>query len=494
MSLNFISQEIGLKLASVKKQSDPSIKQIDSTIGTIFKNCFKIEKFDETVLGRCDEIIKYVTKKYENINTRKNKLFHISHVYECIDGHDEEILKKYKKLANDVGAESRNMRTYEVGNPDKMVSDDMKDICFKKVVALYDKEHETPEYGYTNATLIKLRVAALYRFLPPLRTQDYLNMIVDDTCNEVTPDYLRGYNIYRQHPKSTNYKKFIIRSGKTINEENDEERIIDVPKELVNYLFSTDELYDTLSKNEIKYMIPNVRDIKTPQSQSAFSHYLKGIYGGSCNQLRNSFISETVVDGLMDGPSRKEIARVMGHSDGTQQTFYTKHSTILHPELKQEKINNKIEIETKTENENGDEDEDEHNFFNDDEHIQISLDNNKISKISNWCNELPPVRPLSPPLSPLLEPFVLPYLPPPPQPQQSENNEIINNVTNINTNDLIKNETEKMAAELNNTINKKNDLIEKIKLLKEQKIIRDKLAKEKMEIQQLEAEMAALMC
>ena len=113
-------------------------------------------------------------------------------------------------------------------------------------------------------------------------------------------------------------------------------RVIKLPDEVVTVMQRVKSLFDS------EWLIPMVKDAAKPMSGSGFTHFLERVIGKSlgpdnvgASRLRNLYVSR-LDDTDATADERKEAARVMGHSVGTQQTVYTKHSKKLHPKAEAE--------------------------------------------------------------------------------------------------------------------------------------------------------------
>jgi integrase len=150
---------------------------------------------------------------------------------------------------------------------------------------------------------------SFYTYLPPLRSQDYINTMYKDETTDIHKD-----NYY-----DSDKKQLIYNTYKTI--ESNGKRIINVPDELA-------EIIDNFhKKSESKYIICSSK--KGHLSSIHFNKILKVSAGGSCNMLRKIYISEKIDNG-MSVNERKDTAVIMGHSLAVQQLTYSRFSDSLH--------------------------------------------------------------------------------------------------------------------------------------------------------------------
>ena len=169
----------------------------------------------------------------------------------------------------------------------------------------------------------KCVIIGMYRFLPPLRGQELYTLRISE--NGSYPEEGNWIDLSRWQIVCRDHKTVRYHGTHTVDIQNPELQSI-----IKNYLEQTGlrdgELF--MPKN-----LTTQRD--TPNTSRWFSDTLKLTIGCSVNQLRQSYVSGLLddlekrkVNGEISQPQvnekRKEIAKIMGHSVGTQETVYTK--------------------------------------------------------------------------------------------------------------------------------------------------------------------------
>jgi len=230
-----------------------------------------------------------------------------------------EVTERYDKLVNQLKAKRESEQVYkEPSEKDtaNVVTEDELDQTLDKFNRLAGEKPQD------KAIALKQLVVTLYTKIPPLRPQDYVNTKFVD-----------------KDPEASNYvdlakKELVLTEGKTMK--GRDARVIKLPDEVVTVMQRVKSLFDS------EWLIPMVKDAAKPMSGSGFTHFLERVIGKSlgpdnvgASRLRNLYVSR-LDDTDATADERKEAARVMGHSVGTQQTVYTKHSKKLHPKAEAE--------------------------------------------------------------------------------------------------------------------------------------------------------------
>ena len=226
-----------------------------------------------------------------------------------------EVTERYEKTYNQLKAKREGEEVYKEADEKaaaNVISTDEYDQVLDKFNRLAVEKPQDKNVG------LKQLILTLYKHIPPLRPQDY-----------VTTQYLD------KNPEASNYvdlakKELVIGEGKTMK--GRDARVIKLPDEVVTVMQRVQGLLQS------DWLIPMVTNAAKPMSNSAFTHFMQGIIGKSggpdkvgASRLRNLHVSKMEDEGAT-AEERKEAARVMGHSVGTQQTVYTKHSKKLHPD------------------------------------------------------------------------------------------------------------------------------------------------------------------
>ncbi len=153
----------------------------------------------------------------------------------------------------------------------------------------------------------------LYTYLPPLRSQDWINTKL-------------FYDSSKVKEKDCNYlclkqKKLFITKYKTAETHGEREEV--VPDALVKVL----KAYKDNTK--ATYVIETNKHEKF--TSSSFGKFLNRKFGMSSSTIRKVFVSECVDDG-MKGKELKQVAKTMGHTVGVQQGTYTRFANICKEE------------------------------------------------------------------------------------------------------------------------------------------------------------------
>lgn len=152
-------------------------------------------------------------------------------------------------------------------------------------------------------------VLALLKYLPPLRSQDYI------------------YLNYNDYDDTSNYvdleaKSLVIRTYKTNKTHGT--RIIHMPEELFDVI---DRMKDVSGSD---WVIPSLTNPDKTFSPSSFNKLLNSLLGAgiSTTVLRRLYVSEIVINNDMKGKERKKIAKIMGHTTRTQNEMYSSYSKL----------------------------------------------------------------------------------------------------------------------------------------------------------------------
>ena len=169
----------------------------------------------------------------------------------------------------------------------------------------------------------KCVIIGMYRFLPPLRGQELYTLRISE--NGSYPEEGNWIDMHQWEIVCRDHKTARSHGTHTVEIQNPELRNI-IKKYIEHTGLQGGELF--LPKN-----LTTQRD--TPNNSRWFSDTLNHTIGCSVHQLRQSYVS-----GLLDdlekrkvhgeisqqyvNEKRKEIAKIMGHTVGTQETIYTK--------------------------------------------------------------------------------------------------------------------------------------------------------------------------
>ena len=328
----FISDPILKVFLEDKNYQESSIKTVDYNLRRLFwlafggkPGVYSTYKTQEDFYANAKLQIAYLATKQDAILKALDELPEPSQmpflnsviaVYSRIPrlSRKPEITAKYEKAYNqlkDKNAEEAVYKPASKKEASNVISPGEYDMVLEKFTRL------ATEKPLDKAIALKELILTLYKYIPPLRPQDYVNTQYLDK----NPDADNFVDLAK--------KELVISQGKT--QKNRKARVIKLPDEVITVMQRVQGLFQS------DWLIPMVTKSTKPMSNSAFTHFLQGIIGQSggpdnvgASRLRNMYVSNMEDDGAT-ARDRKEAARVMGHSVGTQQTVYTKHSTKLHP-------------------------------------------------------------------------------------------------------------------------------------------------------------------
>ena len=163
-----------------------------------------------------------------------------------------------------------------------------------------------PKANSSRSDQLKYFVIALYRYLPPLRANDYRSVVVSTNSAD--------YNYYN-HEESKLYLDSMYHSVT---------RVIKFP--------------DTLSKitslwlkcNETGFLIPDKNGKQ--MSQQAFTDMLNRIFGRSVSvsEIRKNYIKRYI--SRINMQRREKLAMLMDHSTETQNSYIDAEYSLAEPE------------------------------------------------------------------------------------------------------------------------------------------------------------------
>ena len=327
----FINQDIYDTL--VKKYKQTSINTYSRNIKRCFKEAFKSDIF------AAGQLIKYKTvmKWINGLKSKRHYLFTVILVYEAHPNHCKKTLEKYKNAYNEIKGIEDN--TYKPAT-DKQ---NEESISREEIISIRNNYDGLATNDTGNITVqIRRLITHLYSRLPPLRSQDFITAKFGD-AQSVEGNYI-----------DIDSQVLVIREGKT--EKEGKERRVPINDELAKVIRETKERVNS------RWLIPTVKDITKPMSNSGFNHFCHNIFGKhiSSSRLRNLFVSE-LIDKQASAEQLKTAAKIMGHEVNTQQTIYTKHSKVLHPDKEEEDkkpfsdiLNMKINVDEINNNNNED--------------------------------------------------------------------------------------------------------------------------------------------
>jgi len=246
------------------------------------------------------------------VTQQAQMLFLIKTIYENWRPQEPEILKFYNDEYEKLKVERNENITLAAPN-EKQVKNILSETEYDKVFNKYTKEAQNSKEP---AVLIKWLILGLYKYIPPLRPQDYINT----SFKGEIPNQINYIDLTK--------KEIVIKEGKKTNEKN--QRNISIPPELLDIIKKTKSILKS------KWLIPMVTDLEKPMQRTAFTKFIQGIFSKEglpsnigAARLRTIKVSKMIDEGA-SASQLKETAKIMGHTPGTALTIYSKNSERLH--------------------------------------------------------------------------------------------------------------------------------------------------------------------
>jgi len=246
----------------------------------------------------------------ENISTRKCTLNAVMKILKICYSKE---FPKYNEIFRTLATEHNDQYLMSKAKKELISSEKIDQIYQEYHNKVKDFDHHT-DLGQRNRSLfLRYLLVSLYKFLPPLRGQDYFSSnLVDTSSSPLTFDQLIEIiptNFYDLHTK-----KLVIKEYKTVKTHGI--RVIDVPSPLDDILLKWSMI------NNTDYLIPTTKN--TRMTTSSFRDLLTRTMGVSVDVLRQSYITEKV--SKMTPAEAKHTAKIMGHTLSAQQLIYKKIS------------------------------------------------------------------------------------------------------------------------------------------------------------------------
>lgn len=178
------------------------------------------------------------------------------------------------------------------------------------------KKKLTKSFGVND---IYYLLCSLYSYLPPLRSQDYFDTVIKTENTNLEKD--NYYDIEE--------KEIVLNGYKTVK--NHGKRVINVPDELAEII----ETFHEKSGSNYLICTRTGKKLESNTFSDTFNRCLKK--NASSSMLRKTYIS-SMIDNGVSAKERKEKAKIMGHTVGTQQLIYSKFSEVLHPKEDEKEI------------------------------------------------------------------------------------------------------------------------------------------------------------
>jgi integrase len=306
--------DIAIEILKKKGYKDSSIKTLDFNIKRIFRDLgvqYGSLRF-KTDAQRIIQIIKSYPEKQQ-----KAYIYAVKLIYDNLQSkfRTETVTKLYNDYYTEVSEEYSNILTMQKPT-EKQTERFITPTEIDEVYDFYDTMYMINPI-YENA--LKFLIISLYKFIPPLRPQIYLNTTFEE-FEEVYADL----NVI-----DLDSKTILIKSAKTLK--RGKTQILNIPNQLISLISAIHEKYNTV------YLITKVSNVNEPISNDNFSHLFSRMFFDvigreiSPNNIRNSFVSNLIDEkGITNSDERRKIAKVMQHSVNTQNNIYSKYSTLVH--------------------------------------------------------------------------------------------------------------------------------------------------------------------
>jgi integrase len=311
--------DITIQILKNKGYKDSSIKTLDYNIKRIFKQLdvdYNTLRF-KTDAQKIIDIIKSYPEKQQ-----KSYIYAVKLIYDNLQTKfkTDAVTKLYNNYYEKVSEEYTNLLTMQEATSQqliKQISPEEFDEVYEHYKTIYDVNTITDDENYVDS--LKYLIISLYKYIPPLRPQVYLNTTFEE-FEETYPDL----NVI-----DLDSKTILIKSAKTLK--RGKTQVVQIPKPLISLISAIHDKYNTV------YLITQLSNVNEPMSNDNFSHIFSRMFFDvigreiSPNNIRNSFVSDLIDEkGLTNTDERRKIAKVMGHSVNTQNNIYSKYSTLVH--------------------------------------------------------------------------------------------------------------------------------------------------------------------
>jgi len=311
--MNYLSDNLLSKI--LEERSQNSAKVLGHSLERIYSGLYGND-FDKVnvkkLLKDHKKVIKFIMNKSIPINSKKCMFWAICVAINLLnlEGPGKQELFEMRDTINHY---SENVRAYEKRDP---VLGDLKEIF--KLIKTKRKEYRellTDSYHRHNDGAYVL--LSFFYYLPPLRTQDYVNTILlekikEDKLKTTTKNFI-----------SLHHKVMVINGYKTAKIYG--RREIELPDKLVKILRNFKE------KSKSLWLVPRLQGtMQEPMTSESCTHFINRIFGKkiSTTELRRAYVSQKVINQDMKGSERKKVARIMAHSVSTQNQTYSKYSKL----------------------------------------------------------------------------------------------------------------------------------------------------------------------
>lgn len=309
--------DAALSILHSKNYRHSSIITFDNAIKRIFKDTFPGKPYNGLRFKTDSQKIIDTIKSYPEIRQRMY-MYCVKLLYNGLDTKfkSDDVTKLYNDLYESISYEHNNSTT--MLEPTEKQSE--RFVTTDELNTVYDTYQQLYNINDDYESAIKFLIISLYKFMPPLRPQIYINT----TFEEYEPLY-PTLNVI-----DLDSKTILIKSSKMLK--GGRTQTINIPDNLINLISAIRTKYNTL------YLITKLSDENEQLTESNFSHMFSHMFFMvigrriSPNNIRNSYVSNLIDEhGIANSDERRKIAKIMGHSVNTQNNIYSKYSKLIHP-------------------------------------------------------------------------------------------------------------------------------------------------------------------
>lgn len=306
----FFDSEIRSALQTSEKQLKAStIQSFERMLKRVYIDGLDVSEFNVKLLKtKQAKIIKFINSDELNLNVKRNTLNAIKNILAVSDlKNDIELYKVYNNLFYLIAKDAEKARNYMKAN-DEELNNKPTEKEIKNLFKGYEKEIDKLKYDWSID--IPYLLLSFLIYLPVLRSQDYLSLVIIDDPKDWA-DNKNYISLDEGLMSISDYK-----TSKTHGT-----RTIDIPDKLLKII------KNYYNKTHSKILLPKKTNINDILSTSGLTHFINAIFGRkvSIQVLRQMYVSN-LQDKNISITKRKKIANIMGHSLDTSLTKYGKYS------------------------------------------------------------------------------------------------------------------------------------------------------------------------